>query len=104
MSYCFHSLQGTKYSEPICRIISTILGSMVAYDMNFVYLPIGGLLFQFCACWSASSRKHNSDILLMFLWICTIVLLPFKDAKLIKTDLQNAWFSLEYITHYHMVC
>ncbi|XP_034176199.2 uncharacterized protein LOC117602379 isoform X2 [Osmia lignaria lignaria] len=94
---------GTKYSEPVCRTISTILGSMVAYDMDFVYLPIGGLLFQFCACWSASSRKHNSDLLLMFLWICTIVLLPFKDAKLIKTDLQNAWFSLEYITHYHMI-
>ncbi|XP_076393167.1 uncharacterized protein LOC100879812 isoform X2 [Megachile rotundata] len=93
----------TKYSEPVCRTISTILSSMIAYNMDFVYLPIGGLFFQVCAHWSSSSRKRNSDTFLIFFWICMIVLLPFKDAKLIKTDLQNAWFSLEYITSYHMI-
>nr|XP_012138694.1 PREDICTED: uncharacterized protein LOC100879812 isoform X6 [Megachile rotundata] len=95
--------KSTKYSEPVCRTISTILSSMIAYNMDFVYLPIGGLFFQVCAHWSSSSRKRNSDTFLIFFWICMIVLLPFKDAKLIKTDLQNAWFSLEYITSYHMI-
>lgn len=74
---------------------------MVAYNMEFIFLPVGGLFFQFCACWI--TKKQNSDTLLMFLWICMITLLPFKDTKLIKADLQNSWFSLEYITQYHMV-
>ncbi|PBC28922.1 uncharacterized protein LOC107997745 isoform X1 [Apis cerana] len=90
-----------KCFEFICRIIATILGSMVAYNMEFIFLPVGGLFFQFCACWI--TKKQNSDTLLMFLWICMITLLPFKDTKLIKADLQNSWFSLEYITQYHMI-
>ncbi|XP_053998548.1 uncharacterized protein LOC128887093 [Hylaeus anthracinus] len=91
------------YTESIFRTISTILDSMVAYNMDFVFLPIGGLFFQFCACWVASTRKKFSDILLIFLWICIIILLPFKDSRLIKTDLRNTWFSLEYITLYHTI-
>ncbi|OAD62243.1 hypothetical protein WN48_06981 [Eufriesea mexicana] len=93
----------TKYSELICRIISTILGSMIAYNMELIFLPIGGLFFQLCACWITSTKKQSSDILLMFLWICMIILLPFKDTKLIKADLHNTWFSLDYITQYHMI-
>ncbi|XP_015435539.1 PREDICTED: uncharacterized protein LOC107191099 [Dufourea novaeangliae] len=93
----------TKYSESIFRIISTILDSIVAYNMDSVLLPIGGLFFQFCACCVASARRRSSDILLMFLWICIIILLPFKDSKIMKTDLQNKWFSFEYITQYHMI-
>ncbi|XP_076749784.1 uncharacterized protein LOC143422764 [Xylocopa sonorina] len=92
-----------KHSELICRIISTVLSSMVAYNMELTLLPIGGLFFQFCACWMTSTKKHSSDKLLMFLWICMITLLPFKDTKLIKADLQNSWFSLQYITQYHMI-
>ncbi|CAL7940629.1 unnamed protein product [Xylocopa violacea] len=92
-----------KHSELICRIISTVLSSMVVYNMEFTLLPIGGLFFQFCACWMTSIKKHSFDILLMFLWICMIILLPFKDTKLIKADLQNSWFSLQYITQYHMI-
>ncbi|XP_076634016.1 uncharacterized protein LOC143348079 [Colletes latitarsis] len=96
-------INNATYSEPILRIISTILGSMIAYNLDFIFLPIGGLFFQFCACWVASARKKSSDILLIFLWICIIILLPFKDLKLIKADLQNRWFSLEYITQYHVI-
>ncbi|CAK9814469.1 Transmembrane protein 201 homolog [Anthophora plagiata] len=92
-----------KYCEPICRIISTVLGSIVAYNMEFILVPIGGLFFQFCACWTTHAKKQSSDILLMFLWICMIILLPFKDTKLIKTDLQSTWLSLEYVTQYHMI-
>lgn len=76
---------------------------MVAYNMNIVFLPIGGLFFQLCACWVAPAKRKSSDILLMFLWICIIILLPFKDLKLMKADLQNTWLSIEYITQYHMV-
>ncbi|CAD1480191.1 unnamed protein product, partial [Heterotrigona itama] len=93
----------SKYSEVVCRIISTILGSTIVYNMEFIFLPIGGLFFQFCACWILSTKKQSSDILLMFLWICTIILLPFKDTKLIITDMQNSWFTLKYITQYHMI-
>ncbi|XP_068966590.1 uncharacterized protein [Bombus flavifrons] len=93
----------SKYFELICRIISTILGSMVVYNMEFIFFPIGGLFFQFCACWIPSTKKQSSDILLMFLWICMIILLPFKDIKLITTDFQNSWFVLQYITQYHMM-
>ena len=92
-----------KYSEPIFRVISTILDSMVAYNMNIVFLPIGGLFFQLCACWVAPAKRKTSDILLMFLWICITILLPFKDLKLMKADLQNTWLSIEYITQYHVI-
>ncbi|XP_033334511.2 uncharacterized protein LOC117225250 [Megalopta genalis] len=92
-----------KYSEPIFRIFSTIFDSMVVYNMDLLFLPIGGLLFQFCACCVASTRRKSSDVLLMFLWICIIILLPFKDSKIMKIDFHNKWVSLEYITQYHMI-
>ncbi|XP_031838584.1 uncharacterized protein LOC116429606 [Nomia melanderi] len=92
-----------KYSEPIFRIISTIFDSMVVYNMDLIFLPIGGLFFQFCTCCVASARRKSSDILLMFLWICIIILLPYKDSKIMKLNLHNKWFSFEYITQYHMI-
>ncbi|XP_076243688.1 uncharacterized protein LOC143184953, partial [Calliopsis andreniformis] len=93
----------TKYSEPIFRAISTILDSMIAYNMDLIFLPIGGLFFQLCACWVAPAKRKISDMLLMFLWICIIVLLPFKDVKLMKADLQHIWFPIEDVTQYHMI-
>ncbi|XP_078047252.1 uncharacterized protein LOC144475333 isoform X2 [Augochlora pura] len=92
-----------KYSEPIFRMLSTIFDSMVAYNMNHLCLPVGGLLFQFCACCVASARRKSSDVLLMFLWICIIILLPFKDSEIMKIDFHNKWVSLEYVTQYHMI-
>ncbi|XP_076647941.1 uncharacterized protein LOC143356277 [Halictus rubicundus] len=92
-----------KYSERIFRMISTIFDSMVAYNMDFIFLPIGGLFFQFCACCVTSAKRKSCDILLMFLWICIIILLPFKDSKIMKIDFHNKWLSLEYITQYHMI-
>lgn len=95
-----------RYSEPVCRIVSTILGSMAAYDMELVLLPYGGLLFQFCAYWITWKSQRNSDLLLLCLWICVIVLLPFKD-KTIPIDAglpYSSWlFPLERVTHYRMV-
>ncbi|XP_017890611.1 uncharacterized protein LOC108631283 [Ceratina calcarata] len=95
-----------RYSEPVCRIVSTILGSMAAYDMELVLLPFGGLLFQFYACWITSKSQRNSDRLLLCLWLCMIVLLPFKDKTILKEAellADDSWFPFEYVTHYHMV-
>lgn len=88
----------------IFRIISTIFDSVTVYNTEFLLLPVGGLFFQLCACWTSATKRRNSDILLAFLWICIIILIPFKEYKLLKTNIQNNWFSLEYITQYHMVC
>ncbi|KAL2720037.1 uncharacterized protein V1478_010303 [Vespula squamosa] len=96
-------LNNTKRFEMIFRIISTIFDSVIVYNTEFLLLPVGGLFFQLCACWTSAAKRRNSDILLAFSWICIIILIPFKGYKLLKINLQTNWFSLEYITQYHMV-
>ncbi|XP_014612368.1 PREDICTED: uncharacterized protein LOC106791325 isoform X1 [Polistes canadensis] len=92
-----------KQFEGFFRVISTIFDSVIVYNTELLLLPIGGLVFQLCACWAGAAKRRNSDILLAFLWICIIILTSFKEYKLLKTDLHNDWFSLEYVTQYHAV-
>lgn len=96
-------LYSAKRCEVIFRIVSTIFDSVIIYNTEFLLLPIGGLFFQLCACWASTTRRRHSDILLAFLWICIIILVPFKEYKLLRTNLKSEWFSLEYVTQYHMV-
>ncbi|XP_018372897.1 PREDICTED: uncharacterized protein LOC108767484 [Trachymyrmex cornetzi] len=92
-------ISDAKKSETVFRVISTILISMVMYNHDFIWLPISGLFFHLCACWSSSMRKKSSDILLIFLWSCVTILVSIKDL----TTLQNAWLTTEYIVQYRMV-
>lgn len=92
-------ISNARKSESVFRVISTILVSMIMYNHDFIWLPIGGLFFHLCACWSSSMRKKSSDILLIFLWSCIITLVSIKDS----TTLQNAWLTTEYIVQYRMV-
>ncbi|KAK2575854.1 hypothetical protein KPH14_007228 [Odynerus spinipes] len=96
-------LYNAKRCEVIFRIVSTMIDSVIVYNTEILLLPIGGLFFQLCACWASTAKRRHSDILLAFLWICIIILLPFKEYKLLKTSLKNDWFTLEYVTQYHMV-
>ncbi|XP_012058705.1 PREDICTED: uncharacterized protein LOC105621876 [Atta cephalotes] len=92
-------ISNAKKSETVFRVISTILISMVMYNHDFVWLPISGLFFHLCACWSSSMRKKSSDVLLIFLWFCVITLVSIKDLM----TLQNAWLTTEHIVQYRMV-
>ncbi|XP_011066127.1 PREDICTED: uncharacterized protein LOC105153145 [Acromyrmex echinatior] len=92
-------VSNAKKSETVFRVISTILVSMAMYNHDFIWLPISGLFFHLCACWSSSMRKKNSDVLLIFLWSCVITLVSIKDL----TTLQNAWLTTEHIVQYRMV-
>ncbi|KAI4492035.1 hypothetical protein M0802_010160 [Mischocyttarus mexicanus] len=97
-------ITNAKRFEEFFRVISTIFDSIIVYNTEFLLLPIGGLVFQLCACWAgAAAKRRNSEILLAFLWICIIILTPFKEYKLLRTDFQNDWFSLEYVTQYHVI-
>ncbi|KYM98449.1 PREDICTED: uncharacterized protein LOC108777498 [Cyphomyrmex costatus] len=88
-----------KKSETVFRVISTILISIVMYNHDFIWLPISGLFFHLCACWSSLMRKRSFDILLIFLWFCVITLMSIKDLTIV----QNPWVTAEYIVQYRMV-
>ncbi|KAG7207266.1 hypothetical protein KM043_008941 [Ampulex compressa] len=93
-----------KHSGPLFRFVSTVLASMIVYNFQFLILAAGGLFSQLCAYWvTPARRRRSSDILLSVLWISIILLVPFKDLKLLQTGVKNIWFSIEYITQYHMI-
>ncbi|XP_066595541.1 uncharacterized protein [Prorops nasuta] len=88
--------------EKMCRVILTILDSATLYNAGIWILPIGGLLFQLCACIASPRSRKGTDIIIASLWICVIILTPFKEMRLIKTNVKNSWFSMEYVTQHHL--
>jgi len=83
----------------IFRIISIILDSVIVYNHNLIWLPIGGLLFHLCATWECLMKKKNYNMLLTVLWFCIILLISIKNLMIP----QIFWLTVEHIIQYRMV-
>lgn len=93
---------GEKW-ERVFRIFLTILNPAILYDAGFWPLPIAGLMLQLGACLASPANKQGLDMLAAFFWIFIIILSPFKELRLLKIQLENEWFSVEFITQYHVI-
>ncbi|XP_012258902.2 uncharacterized protein LOC105687667 [Athalia rosae] len=93
---------GEKW-ERIFRISLILLNSILLYDFAFWPLPIVGMLLQLGACLASPPNKQGLDMVAAFFWVFIILLLPFKELKLLKIHLQNAWFAIEFVTQHHVM-
>ncbi|XP_071650412.1 uncharacterized protein [Temnothorax longispinosus] len=88
-----------RKSESIFRAVSMVQLAILVYNHDFVWLPIGGLFFHLCAYWASSTRNRSSDVLLILLWFCLIILVSVKSSA----TLLSAWLTTEHIAQYRMI-
>ncbi|XP_046468653.1 uncharacterized protein [Neodiprion pinetum] len=98
-----HIINNARKWERVFRILLTILNSAMLFDATFWPLPIAGLLLQLGACITTPANKQHLDTLIAFFWIFIIILMPFSELKLLKIHLKNEYFTVEYITQFHVI-
>lgn len=91
-------ISNARRSEAIFRVISKLSIPIIGCNQDFVWLPIAGLFFHLCTCWTSSTKRKRTDVLLIFLWLCIIILVSIKNLTL-----QNVWLTTEDIAQYHMI-
>ncbi|XP_029162508.1 uncharacterized protein LOC114934061 [Nylanderia fulva] len=91
-------ISNARRSEAVFRVISKLLILAIGCNQDLVWLPIAGLFFHLCACWTSLRKRKRTDVLLMLLWLFTIILVSVKDFTL-----QNVWFTAEHIVQYRMI-
>ncbi|XP_012534481.2 transmembrane protein 201 homolog [Monomorium pharaonis] len=92
-------LSNPGQQETLCRLISTVM-VVLALD-DFVWLPIGGLLFRLCIC--ASFKMRNKSIHVV--WIFLLVYITYDVSMSVKSlTTQNVWLiPVELVTQYRLI-
>ncbi|EZA54783.1 hypothetical protein DMN91_007152 [Ooceraea biroi] len=83
----------------VFRVISITLDSVVVYNNDLMWPPVGGLFFHLCATWACSMKTNNYNTLLTFLWFCIILLTFIKNL----TIPPIFWLTSEHVVQYHMI-